>query len=118
MNNQVKRNNRSRRIKKTYKKIFKLTILAIIFGLIISFVFCGTEVKAASNDEVTMYKYYKSISVKEGDTLWNYADIYAVDGRHEEYIDEIISINHLKDNGFIIEGMYLTIPYYSEEFLY
>lgn len=118
MNNRVRNSKRTRRIKRNCKNILKLTIYAVILGLVISFFFGGTEAKAASNEEVTTYKYYKSISVKEGDTLWKYADMYSKDGNYEEYMDEVIAINHLKEDGFIIEGMYLTIPYYSEEFVF
>jgi len=60
-------------------------------------------------------KYYKSIRIEYGDTLWDIAKQY-MDGHYEsiyEYIDEITEINGLVSDN-IHEGCYLTIVYYDK----
>ena len=65
----------------------------------------------------TMFKYYKSVTVQPGDSLWS----IAADNMSEEYdsiqdyIDEVCFINSLS-NTCIHAGKNLTIPYYSAEF--
>lgn len=64
-----------------------------------------------------VYKYYRTIEVKAGDTLWSIADAYADSAyvNKEEYINEIKKMNNISDDT-IHSGNYLTISYYSEEF--
>ncbi len=61
-------------------------------------------------------KLYKSIQIEYGDTLWEIAGQNK--GSHyesnNEYIDEVMKINHLKTDK-INAGQYLTIPYYNYE---
>ncbi len=64
------------------------------------------------------FKYYTSIQLMEGDTLWSIADTYRT-GEYESvqaYIDEVCSLNHIDANE-IHAGQYLTIPYYSSTYL-
>ncbi len=68
------------------------------------------------NEEEKIYKYYTSISIKKGDTLWSIASEYmtAEYDSIEEYIMEVKKLNHISGNK-IYTGKYLTIPYYSAE---
>lgn len=68
------------------------------------------------NEEEKIYKYYTSISIKKGDTLWSIASEYmtAEYDSIEEYIIEVKKLNHISGNK-IYTGKYLTIPYYSAE---
>ena len=63
------------------------------------------------------YKYYTSIRVSSGDTLWDIAKEYRTEEYSDisSYIAEVREINHLSSNQ-ITDGMYLCIPYYSEEY--
>jgi len=63
------------------------------------------------------FKYYTSIQIKNGDTLWSIAKKYITDDYNniQEYIDEVKSINQLGPDD-IHSGQYLTIPYYSNVF--
>ena len=59
-------------------------------------------------------KYYTSIEVQSGDTLWSIASDHITEEYRDmnAYIDEVCSINKISQNE-IHAGQYLTIPYYS-----
>lgn len=90
--------------------IIIIVFLVVLFGSFFS--------KAASNDlNTTYYKYYTSIEVHSGDTLWSIANTYC-DSNFDSmnaYISEVKSINSLTQEQ-IIAGQYLIIPYYTTEF--
>lgn len=67
--------------------------------------------------EETYYKYYTSIRVEPGDTLWEIADRYLCEqsGSREAYIQELKQVNGL-NNSQIQAGQYLTVIYYSTEY--
>lgn len=88
-------------------------------------VFCGTllgssmaSVRSEASAEHGSIKYYTSIQIEQGDTLWSIADTYLTAGYAtvQDYIDEVKELNHLGPDE-IHSGQYLTIPYYSDEFL-
>lgn len=112
------RNNRIRR-RRELRRHFLIFILTLILSVGISVTFFSFRTKAQSNDEEIQYKYYKSIVVESGDTLWNLAEEYGVlehYGSHQEYIDEVMRMNGLSDDQ-ITAGQYIIIPYYSSEFV-
>lgn len=65
--------------------------------------------------EQNSYKYYTSIAIGNGDTLWSIASEHMTPeyDKIEDYIQEIRSLNHLYGDG-ICAGEYLTIPRYFE----
>ena len=84
--------------------------IALVMLLIIIFRTINTHAAPAE----VMTKYYTSIRVESGDTLWSIASDYITDEYKDmnEYIHEICSINHIfKDE--IYAGEYLIIPYYA-----
>lgn len=64
----------------------------------------------------TYTRYYKSIMISEGDSLWKIARQYCPDGAVSEadYVNELKQINGLKDDT-IHSGCYLTIICYEDE---
>ena len=62
------------------------------------------------------YKYYTSIRVEAGDTLWDIADRYVCEqtGSRQDYIREVMKLNGMKSDQ-IRTGESLTIFYYSTE---
>lgn len=63
------------------------------------------------------YKYYTSIYIEEGDSLWSIAELYLYDGISIiDYIDELKRINSL-ENENIKAGCYLLVSYYSDEYI-
>jgi cell division protein YceG involved in septum cleavage len=101
---------------------YTITIIApllILFAIMISLVFfISGSVKTSAQPVEPSYKYYTSIRVEKGDTLWNIANEYISDDYSDiqEYIDEVCSINHISENE-IHAGEYITVPYYSSQYL-
>ncbi len=96
-------------------RVILYSIIALITVVItcIFMLHTGPVLNAQSQHETT--KYFTTIEVKAGDTLWNIAQEYQTVGYSstEAYLDEIRSINHIVGDE-ITSGCYLTIPYYAE----
>lgn len=124
MNNQISerriRNNRSRRRRQLKRQIMLLftTILLIAGFSVFGF---GMKAKAQSTSDAAdiSYKYYKSVMIESGDTIWDYAKLYANEDyydSYDSYINEVVQINSLVGDD-IQSGQYIILPYYSEEFI-
>ena len=94
--------------------------LAVVIIVLISLgVLLGGNINAlaSSKADIASYnKYYTSIRVESGDTLWSIADEYIADFNlsKEDYIKEICQLNHISEDD-IHAGAYIIIPYYSHE---
>lgn len=96
--------------------------LQILIFLFIAFVFtavllirsCVIVANAGTKETASNYKYYTSIEIQRGDSLWSIAETYISDEYDsvQDYIDEIKSINHITDDT-ITQGSYLCVPYYA-----
>lgn len=100
----------------------KLQILVFILAAFIcTAVFlvrsCVIVANAGTEDTTSDYKYYTSIEIQHGDSLWSIAETYVSDEYDsiQDYIDEIKEINHI-DGDTITQGSYICIPYYATEF--
>ena len=99
---------------RSQKRMIALIVIAIVFfGILL-----GTGISAlASSDKATgEYKYYKSICVEEGDTLWDIAGEYVegTDMDRNDYIREICDLNCIYEDE-IHAGDYIIVSYYSNE---
>ncbi len=97
----------------------RMIIAAVVILAVILITAVGTGIfSVKARAEETSYKYYTSIVVKKGDTLWTIANQYITEeyADVEEYIHEVKALNHLESDG-IYAGEYLTIPYYSSDIL-
>ena len=98
----------------TLKKSFLVMIMVFImllsgfFGRSLMYVMAEEAISPSPE------KYYTSIHLEEGDTLWSIAQTYYSDSEEsiEEYVRELRQINSLSDN-HIDAGHYLTIRYYK-----
>lgn len=75
---------------------------------------------ANEGENPIQFKYYKSISVAYGETLWEITDQYIDYDQYADknkYIAEVRHINHLDEDESIIAGQRLIVPYYSEEYI-
>lgn len=96
---------------------FLIGVIAVCLTLILSVKSAAFSSAAQDNEQTDHYKYYKTIEIHKGDTLWDIARKYKTDEYDsvQDYIDEIKQINNLKDHN-IQAGNYLIIAYYEPEF--
>lgn len=94
-----------------------LILLATVLLITIGSVIFGNSFSAAESDEhKTMYRYYKSIELEYGDSLWSIAEEYKLKGSStQDYIDELMEINNLSSDT-IHSGQHLVVVYYDTEF--
>ena len=112
VNAQLNRRERTVRIQKRFLAIAGILLVSILILL-------GTSIRAfasSHDDSKPVYKYYTSVMVESGDTLWSladeYIDEYGID--KTDYIKEVCELNHLQ-NDEIHSGEYLVVAYYSTE---
>ena len=70
------------------------------------------SVKAGSSEQLN--KYYKTITIQPGDTLWSIAKEYkSADYKNtKEYVEELMSMNNLHNDN-ITAGQKLLITYFE-----
>lgn len=108
---------RSRRVAARNQRVAFIFIVFVIMAVITVFVLSGSiQAQAASAEN--SYKYYTSVQVQSGDTLWDIANAYmtAEYTSVNQYMEEVCTINHITADD-IHAGQYLTIPYYSSEYI-
>lgn len=109
--------NRIRR-QQEMKKNFMLLTMTVCLIIVCSFSLSTFRANAKSKAE-TSYKYYKSISVSNNDTLWSIAEKYMDEEHYDsiaDYISEIKCMNSLSGNS-IHYGEYIIIPYYDDHYI-
>ena len=110
---------RHRRKIQRIRRIRRNVILAIMTFLLVTGLTLSVNVlrsAAQDKDTVITYKYYTSIVVEYGETLYSLAEEYT-DGYEiapSDYVKEVMHINHLEDET-IQSGQNLIVPYFSEE---
>lgn len=110
---------RQRRRRQVQKNVCML-VVAIMAVVLLSVFVISFSTQASDLEHSAKYKYYKSIEVTKGDTLWSIAK-ENIDADHyknvQEYVDEIKAMNSIKSD-HIVAGSRLIIPYYSTDFAY
>ncbi|MCM1235720.1 MAG: LysM peptidoglycan-binding domain-containing protein [Ruminococcus flavefaciens] len=110
------RNNRIRR-QKELRKNFLLTVMTLCLVFTFSFTINGFLSNAKDDSSQTTSKYYKSITISNGETLWSIAKDY-MDVEHyasvNDYIKEVKKLNSLTSDS-ISYGANIIVPYYSYE---
>ncbi len=112
--NRMKRNH-SKKYGDVQQRQVTISFCSIIAVVIMCSVFFSSIITQAAPRKNT-YKYYTSIQIKTGDTLWEIAGRYMTneyDDRNE-YMREVCSINHISEDE-IHAGQFLVVPYYSVE---
>lgn len=98
-------------MKKFFIVLVAVICLTCFSGTLLSYA------KEKSAPELTYYKYYTTIQIEAGDSLWDIASRYVCEDiiSIKDYILEIKSINKLKSDT-IQSGDTLTVIYYSPEY--
>ena len=93
------------------KKIFIIAGIILVTVLYILISHKDSPATSASN---ASKKYYKCITIEEGDTLWDIANEYKTEeyASTQDYINEVLAMNNLNTD-VIVDGTNLLIPYYK-----
>ena len=88
--------------------------IVISLFLILSFSFSSD---ASSNSDTEQYRYYTSVNVTSGDSVWSIAESH-MDELHyrstREFVTDIAHINKISPNASLKAGTNLIIPYYAD----
>ncbi|MED9903347.1 MAG: LysM peptidoglycan-binding domain-containing protein [Lachnospiraceae bacterium] len=111
-----RRRNRIRRKRQFHRQCI-MALLTVILVIILAVSYNAILSEANSDTGAVSYKYYTSIEVAYGESLWSIAEEYAGEEyvSVSDYIYEVMEINHLQEEN-IIAGQYLVVPYYSTVF--
>jgi hypothetical protein len=109
------------KIKRIKTVRIQLTFMVLgLFVAVCSAVILYSSVAKADSGDHTAYKYYKSITISAGATLWTITAEFMDSTYYEDmndYMDEIIYINRMDSEDVLLAGQSLIIPYYSQEFV-
>lgn len=109
----------SRRARRRRAKRIRNTVTVGVVLILLVMASLGLTAKTTSAGDANhhSYKYYTSISIKDGDTLWSIAEEHITKeySTMNEYIKEVQTLNGLNGTN-IRSGCTLVIPYYSEEY--
>ncbi len=110
----IKNRERRKKIVRNQKIALALIISVVIFTIL--FVYAALVSNADAGN--ISYKYYTGIEVHSEDSLCNIARRFITEEYEDtdQYIKEVRSINHIRDDEDIIAGQTLIIPYYSSVF--
>ena len=105
--------NSRRRRKKQIRQ--RLLISAFVVSLFVILVFFLMSTKSLADNKEPLYKYYKSIQIQPGDTLYDLSAEYVNPEMNdtESFIAEVTYINNLEEDSYLYEGNYIVVPYYA-----
>lgn len=102
------------RIKRRFRNVIVVLLMILAFC---SGFFGHTLLNAYAKEKSVqpMNRYYTSIQLRQGDSLWDIADQYSKGSNYsvKEYVNELKKINRLKGED-IHSGEYLTVVYFAE----
>ena len=104
MKKRVSRNSVKKRFRRVFTGIVLMLVICVSFG---AFLVSAHEKTSADK---TVYKYYKSIQIQSGDTLW------AIYNSVAEYVQVLKDMNNL-DSDDIQAGQNLIIAYNDSAYL-
>lgn len=102
-----------KRILSTDKSKVFVSILIVTIAVLLVVLFSNYTVKSESLP--CEQKLYKSIMVESGDTLWDIAEEYCIEGESMiDYLEELKAINGIHD-GNVKSGCYIVVSYILDE---
>ncbi len=113
------RANKARR-QRIFKRQISLIIILITLALF-TFIFMGASIytDAQSDTYEPEFKYYTTVAVHAGDSLWSIASEHYSEDHYNNlncYITEICKLNRMDTDSTLNAGESLIIPYYSKEY--
>lgn len=108
-------------LKKRKERIHRIQRLAFaLIATMILTVVCTLTYSSLKTNANKGFKYYTSVCVESGDTLWELSDRYIDYDYYEDkesYLLEVRMMNRLNDDT-IYAGQTIVLPYYSSEYKY
>ena len=99
------------------RKMRNFTIIILMILAFCSGFFGHTLLNAHAEEKYVkpLNRYYTSVQLKQGDSLWDIAGTYAEGSGYStrEYVDELKRMNGLKGEN-IHSGEFLTVVYFAE----
>ena len=97
------------------KKIFIIAGIILVTVLYILISHKDSPATSASN---ASKKYYKCITIEEGDTLWDIANEYKTEeyASTQDYIDEVLVMNNLNTDGVTVQRGMRRLPFPQSEY--
>ena len=97
---------------RTFRNYLHIAVFTLFFAFVLTgFVSISNTAKAETMPEPD--RYYTSIQIEKGDTLWDIALQYKWEGQTtQDYVDELMEMNQLSSEQ-ITAGQYLMIYYYK-----
>lgn len=93
----------------------QIKTLSIILTFAIILLGSSIHAFAGSKENQPLHKYYTSVRVESGDTLWNIAEQYKTeDASTKAYVKELCKLNKICENE-IHAGDYIVVAYYSTD---
>ena len=93
----------------TQKRVIVLVCVLVIFAVIL----IGNSIItfAGSRAEQPVHKYYTSVQLQKGDSLWSLSDQYASSDRtsRAQFIDEVCELNGISKDNTLHSGEYLVV---------
>lgn len=96
------------------KKELKLIRIVLLTLIVVAIIFGGVVVssKALAASGPAKSKFYTSVKIEEGDSLWSIASRYCDFGIEiEDYISDIKEMNNIVNERALIAGNYIMIYY-------
>lgn len=103
---------RAQKVQMEKRLIVVICIIVISLGILL-----GSSISAfaSAREKARIHKYYTSIQLRQGDSLWELAGEYAsTDQSEQEFIDEVCEVNGISESNILHSGQYLVVPYYSD----
>lgn len=118
---QIRRVNRAKAQKQQQerKKLLLIILMTILIVFGIGFGFGTLFTRAQEPEQDSAHKYFTSIEIEKGDTLWDIASEYMDDTHYisrEDYLNEVMTINRMTSSK-LVSGHKLIVPYYSDDMM-
>lgn len=93
----------------------KITIIVAIIVTVVLYVAISHPGESKADAKTASTKLFTCITVQEGDTLWTIAEDYMTEeySSIQDYIDEVVRMNDIKDASDIKAGSNIAVPYYA-----
>lgn len=104
-------------LRKNIKIFFVLPMLLVVLAYTIYYGGVLSNAHGNLQEDPVGFKYYKSIEIKQGDSLWGIAQKYMTEeyDSPQEYIEEIKQLNGLTSDT-LQESKHLLVAYYDTSF--